>query len=122
MTLNATVIAQIINFFITWAVVKYLFIHPAIKVRDMVYGALRDLTTERDQLREAVELIKQEEYRAWHLWYLQAHKTIKSRYQKPLDREPITVRVPTPEVPAHEIEKMTHQLTALVTQRIQEVR
>lgn len=121
MTLNATIIVQIFNFFITWAVVRYLFIHPAIKIRDVVYGRLKTLATERDQLREAVALVRQEEYRAWHLWYLHAHKSIKGRYQQPVHREPVSVRVAIPEVPAHEIEKMANQLTVLVTRRIQEV-
>ncbi len=121
MTLNATVLVQILNFFITWAVVRYLFVHPAIKTRDAVYGTLKDLTAERDQLREAITVVREEEYRAWHLWYLQVHKSINGRYQRSAIREPVSIRVSTPEVPAHEIEKVAHQLTALVTRRIQEM-
>jgi len=121
MTLNATLVVQMGNFFITWCIIRYLFMNPALKIRAAAQGELNILSTERDGLLNAIQRVKDQEYSTWHLWQLQAHKSMKDRYQPQLHHEPISVRVPTPEIPPHEIEKITDQLTQLVHKQIQEL-
>jgi hypothetical protein len=120
MTLNATLIVQILNFMITWCVVRYLFMRPAIKIRDSVYGGLRALSAERDQLQGAMSALREQEYRAWHVWYLQAQNSISKRYEHHTHRMPVPVRVSMPDVPVSEVERVTERLTALVVVRLEE--
>lgn len=121
MTLNATLVVQIGNFLLAWAIVRYLFLRPTLKVRDEIRAEFDVLSAERDALMHGVALVKDQEYSAWNLWHLHAHKVMKDRYQPQFYHEPINVRVPTPEIPPHEIEKMTEQLTRLVHKRLQEL-
>ncbi len=119
MTLNMTFVVQILNFLLAWCMVRYLFVHPAIKIRDMIKGSLHKLSSEGDTLQNAIQNTRDQEYRSWHMWYLHAQKIMKDRYQPMSSREPVSVRVVTPEVPSHEIEKLAKQLTLLVVKRVQ---
>jgi hypothetical protein len=121
MVLNATLIVQIGNFFIAWAMVRYLFMRPALKIRDAVKSELALLEAERTNTLTAIRSLQEQEYSAWHLWHLQARRIMSDRYQPHLSYESIATRVPTPEIPASEREKITDQLTRLLYKRLQEM-
>lgn len=121
MTLNATFVVQVLNFLGAWFLVRYLFIQPALRLRDRVSATISALTAERDAVQAAVLVMRDQEYRDWHRWMLNVQRIMKERYQPVAQREPISVRVTTPEVPPQEIEKLTEQLTTLVTKHVQEV-
>lgn len=119
MTLNMTFVVQLLNFLVTWCIIRYFFVHPAIKLRDRIKGSLHTLLAESDTLQNAIENTREQEYRSWHVWYLHAQKIMKDRYQPIQSREPVSVRVVAPEVPSYEIEKLVKQLTLLVVKRVQ---
>ena len=121
MTLNATLLVQIVNFLIAWGIIRYIFIGPALKLRDALACAYATLTTERDDLQMMIEQVRDQEYSAWRLWTLQTQKIMRERYRPQLQHEPLTFRVPTPEVPTDELERVAIELTELVHKRIQEL-
>lgn len=121
MVVNATLIVQVGNFFIAWAIVRYLFMRPALQLRDRAQEELTVLEAEREGLRSAIQAVHEGEYSAWHLWHLQARKVMKERYQPHLYYESIATRIPTPEIPASEREKITEQLTRLLYKKLQEL-
>jgi hypothetical protein len=121
MILNATLVVQMGNFFIAWAIVRYLFMRPALKMRDAVQSELIALEAERTNTLTAIRSVKEQEYSAWHLWHLQARRIMNDRYQAHLSYESIATRIPTPEIPASEREKITDQLTRLLYKRLQEL-
>jgi hypothetical protein len=121
MVLNATLVVQMGNFFIAWGIVRYLFMRPALKIRDAVQGELTALEAERNNTLTAIRAVKEQEYSAWHLWHLQARRIMSDRYQPHLSYESIATRVPTPEIPASEREKITDHLTRLLYKRLQDL-
>jgi hypothetical protein len=94
---------------------------PALKMRDAVQSELIALEAERTNTLTAIRSVKEQEYSAWHLWHLQARRIMNDRYQAHLSYESIATRIPTPEIPASEREKITDQLTRLLYKRLQEL-
>ncbi len=100
---------------------RYFFVHPVLKVRDELFATTRLLSAERNSLGESLAVLRDQEYRAWHLWMLHAKKIMKERYKPTLVREPVSIHAEAPELFPGEVETLVEQLTKVVTQRVQDL-
>lgn len=120
MTINATLIVQMINFCITWMIIKYLFVHPVVRIRAGIRHSIAVVEQERNALLEALARSTDTRYKLWHSWYLQSRNLIKERSIAIPQPSLIVTRCTAPELPAREIEALIDRLTTLVVSQVEE--
>lgn len=120
MTINATLIVQMINFCITWVIIKYLFVHPVVRIRAGIRHSVAVIEQERNALLDALSRSTDARYKLWHGWYLQSRNLIKERSVTLPQPSLRAIRCAAPELPVHEIEALIDRLTARVLSHVEE--
>lgn len=120
MMINGTLFVQILNFCVTWVVVRYLFVQPAIAVRTALLAA-RDLLINRKQaLDDELRALHDKRYSLWHTWYLRTRGILQTNSRTIPTLEPRTTQAMPPELPAHEIENSIELLSTLIVNTLGE--
>lgn len=119
MTVNATLILQMFNFCVTWVIIKYLFVHPVIRMRAGIIQAFTAVEAEREALLTALARAKEERYRLWHSWYLKSRAAIKNQPIASVHIPFIPSKMRAPEIPVQEVETLIDRLTETVVSRIE---
>jgi|GEM_PF-3894204 len=112
--INATLCAQMINFYITWLIVKQIFVRPAIALRDTILSSRTALVHQKEELLDTLQKIQDKKYGLWHAWYLQSRDAIHAKTTARYYSEPMSVHGASPEIPAQEIDKAVEQLSVVI--------
>lgn len=119
MTLNATLMVQMLNFCIIWLIIKYLFVHPIVRIRAGIRQVLAAAEHERSALNTALLQINDERYKLWHTWYLRMNTLIK-QHPSPIPHVPLMIsKMVAPEIPTSEIEATIERLTDTIVTQIE---
>lgn len=119
MTLNATLMVQVLNFCIIWLVVKYLFVHPIVRIRAGIRQVFATVERERTTLNTVLLQINDERYKLWHTWYLKMNTLIK-QHPSPIPHMPLMIsKMVAPEIPTSEIEATIERLTDTIVAQVE---
>ena len=122
MEINATLVVQAFNFFVTYLLLRFLFFKPAFKALQQEQKEKEHLTSLIDQREQELKTIAQQKTEAWHEFqeqFLQAAPPIRKAHVVHTDVEPAE----EPVLPGKDqMSKLAQDLQKAIVKKVQHVK